>query len=552
MSHVLIFSDRKHLLIKSFEDTMAESEEVVARDIPLKGAGIKIRKRKVQINGEGSGGNGMTGSQLLNHASHLKKAHMNQMRKRKRDFLKRIHYENSFTVIVLPLLAFIYLFKYAATILPGNSKLMIFAFLYHNITLLAFTSGYHKLFTHNTFRVRFRIVALYFAVFGSSIGLGSIREWASNHRAHHQFTDDTDKDPYLIKRGFLWAQWGWLIKKPKISTFYEEFIEQEFPSENSSQSINNEVEQNDELTAELLQLTENDYNTGIQELIRWQNRYYFLLFLFTTVLVPGCVSYFFCNDTALNGIIYAGILRMFLCQQSLLSVESICHMKNSLFTIPCQPFNDKNSSQDCLNPIISILTYGQAMQNYHHEFPHDYRSSSSIFAFDPTKWFIWTLSRLLLIEDLCVTPGNLIDQLEIQQQQLLLNRQKSQLNWGTPISKLPQIAPKEFKKLVSSSENRVYIVIQNIIHDITQFMDQHPGGAQLIKASQGKDATHAFYGGVYRHLTAAINLLATMRIGILKGNDEEDLWKRVVNEEGEVYQSVSRNQDKHYRTAEAA
>ena len=36
-----------------------------------------------------------------------------------------------------------------------------------------------------------------------------------------------------------------------------------------------------------------------------------------------------------------------------------------------------------------------------------------------------------------------------------------------------------------------------------------------LKASHGKDATKSFYGGVYGHLTAAVNLLATMRIGVL-------------------------------------
>lgn len=93
-------------------------------------------------------------------------------------------------------------------------------------------------------------------------------------------------------------------------------------------------------------------------------------------------------------------------------------------------------------------------------------------------------------------------------------------------------------------------------------MDQHPGGVQLLKASHGKDATRAFYGGVYGHLTAAINLLATMRIGILDNGNDEEVWNRVVKEEGEVREvsesrrggggNSSGSSSGEYRTAEAA
>lgn len=34
--------------------------------------------------------------------------------------------------------------------------------------------------------------------------------WAKDHRVHHKFTD-TDADPYNIKRGFFFAQLGWIL-----------------------------------------------------------------------------------------------------------------------------------------------------------------------------------------------------------------------------------------------------------------------------------------------------------------------------------------------------
>ncbi|KAL6452764.1 OLE1 Acyl-CoA desaturase [Candida maltosa Xu316] len=471
----------------------------------------------------------------------MKRAKLHEMKKQKQDFFKRINYGHTLTVAVLPALAIIYLIEYKESIVPENQMTLYFTCIYYNITMLAFTSGYHKYFTHNSFKVKAQILKYFFAIFGSSCGLGSIRWWATLHRAHHHFTDDTERDPH----------YAWLIKKPKLMRFYNEIFEQE----QADGKLENEVFATDENHSEYETevLSKPEYTENTKKLLIWQQQTYLLWFFVTTIVLPALITKYVCHDTLIHGVLYPGILRMFLCQQSLLSTESICHLKRIQVTIPTQPFNDTNSSTNCNNPLVALLTYGQAHQNYHHEFPHDYRVSNSLFTYDPTKWFIWVLEQIGAIEELCRTPDNLVMQLKIQQQQHVINRMKSQLNWGTPISRLPLITPKDFKKIIASSSNkdRIYIVIQNIIHDITPFSEQHPGGLALLKASNGKDATKAFYGGVYGHSTAAVNLLATMRIGVLDDGHDEEVWRRVAREESEALDpSESRSGQSH--TAEAA
>lgn len=510
--------------------------------------GVKIQKRKTQ--------------NLPGDSRTARKA----LQKRKQDFLRRINYSSLLSAVILPLCAFAYLIHGNLSFIPDSTSTRWFSVIYYHVTMLAFTAGYHKGYAHSTFHMRSSLLHLFFTVFGSSVGLGPVRVWASMHRAHHQFTDDVDRDPYSIKRGFLWAHWGWLLKKPKTTTFYKEFIEQEFPI------VHGENELPEKALSGSFAISESDLQVGaVQETyeirvkdskerqretlewITWQEKYNFLLFLFTSLILPMLLTVLWCEDSWVNGIIYPGIIRMFVAQQLIFSTESICHAKWLQVTIPTQPFNDKNSLVNCHNPIITLLTFGQALQNYHHEFPHDYRVSSLLWAFDPTKWFIWTLAKLRLLDELCKTPKDLVMQLRIQQQQHVLNHMRSQLNWGTPLSKLPMITAKEFKKLCEgvAGQDRIYIVIQNVIHDVTPFMDQHPGGLALLQASHGKDATKAFYGGVYGHLTAAVNLLATMRIGVLDVGDEEGVWRRVANEEGSVDDRDDRQSSQH-RSAEAA
>ena len=48
----------------------------------------------------------------------------------------------------------------------------------------------------------------------------------------------------------------------------------------------------------------------------------------------------------------------------------------------------------------------------------------------------------------------------------------------------------------------------------------------MIKSGIGKDATAMFNGGVYLHSNAAHNLLSTMRVGVIRGGMEVEIWKR--------------------------
>ena len=60
--------------------------------------------------------------------------------------------------------------------------------------------------------------------------------------------------------------------------------------------------------------------------------------------------------------------------------------------------------------------------------------------------------------------------------------------------------------VTSQSEKRPLILISGFIHDVSDFIEEHPGGAHFIRHYIGKDATTAFFGGVYDHSNAAHNV----------------------------------------------
>lgn len=56
------------------------------------------------------------------------------------------------------------------------------------------------------------------------------------------------------------------------------------------------------------------------------------------------------------------------------------------------------------------------------------------------------------------------------------------------------------------AEKRRLVIVSGFIHDVSDFVDKHPGGERLLLKKVGKDATAAFCGGVYDHGNAAHNV----------------------------------------------
>lgn len=216
-----------------------------------------------------------------------------------------------------------------------------------------------------------------------------------------------------------------------------------------------------------------------------------------------------------GGFVYAGILRIFFVQQATFCVNSLAHWLGE------QPFDDRNSPRD--HVVTALATMGEGYHNFHHEFPSDYRNAIRWYQYDPTKWAIWCWGQVGLARDLKMFRENEIEKGRVQQLQKKVDKKRAELDWGTPLSELPVM---EWEEFVERARSRALVVVAGVVHDVEDFVKEHPGGRAMIQAGVGKDATAMFNGGVYYHSNAAHNLLSMMRVAVIRGGSEVEIWKR--------------------------
>ena len=200
----------------------------------------------------------------------------------------------------------------------------------------------------------------------------SILVWGSQHRTHHRFVDDVDKDPYSAKRGFWFSHMGWILR--------------DYPSG-----------RNDFTNAKDLQA---------DRIVMFQHRYYLPLTLLMNIGLPLALGW--AVGDVWGVFLLGGLLRLVINHHFTWFINSLAHMWGS------QPYTDENTARD--NPVLAFLTYGEGYHNFHHIFQNDYRNGVKWYHFDPTKWLIALMSWVGLAHNLKRVPDLWIQRAQLAMQ----------------------------------------------------------------------------------------------------------------------------------------
>ncbi len=248
------------------------------------------------------------------------------------------------------------------------------------ISVFSITAGYHRLFSHNTYKAK--PAYEWACLLSSSLAIeASALQWSHDHRIHHSHVD-TEKDPYNINKGFWYAHIWWMFT-------YRQPMD-------------------DRLVKDLLK----------NPRVMFQHNNYAWMTIAVNVAVVGIGCFFMHPIAAL----FAGFfMRLFAIHHCTWFINSLCHVWGA------RTYAKELTAVD--NAILAFFTFGEGYHNYHHTMANDYRNGVRWYHFDPTKWLIWTSSKLGFVSDLrWVSDVKLRQMLVKKDKSLLIERVKQEID----------------------------------------------------------------------------------------------------------------------------
>jgi stearoyl-CoA desaturase (Delta-9 desaturase) len=210
---------------------------------------------------------------------------------------------------------------------------------------LGVTIGFHRYLTHRGFRTVAPLKAA-LLILGSMSIEGPAIVWAANHRKHHAFSDQAG-DPHSPTEGFLHAHIGWL-----------------FTGQDADQLVYARDLRDDRMVMAISKL--------------------FPLWVVLTLAIPFAIG-------GWHGLIWGGLVRVFLTHHVTWSVNSVCH------TFGSRPFATRDGSRNQWT--VGLLALGEGWHNNHHAFPRSAMHGLRWWQFDLSGITIRLLERMRLAWD---------------------------------------------------------------------------------------------------------------------------------------------------------
>jgi stearoyl-CoA desaturase (delta-9 desaturase) len=241
---------------------------------------------------------------------------------------------------------------------------VILALIFYWASGLGVTVGYHRYFTHLSFKAKTALrVAL--ATAGSLAVEGPVITWVSDHRRHHKYSD-REGDPHspwrygddwkALSKGLVFAHIGWLFDPNKTSQ--------------------------EKFSPDLL----------ADARIRRVDRLFPPL-VAVSLLLPALIGGLWGMSWhgALTAFFWASLVRIALLHHVTWSINSICH------TFGTKEFEARDRSRNV--SWLAIASFGESWHNLHHADPTCARHGALKGQLDPSARVIWAFEKLGWVYD---------------------------------------------------------------------------------------------------------------------------------------------------------
>ncbi len=235
-------------------------------------------------------------------------------------------------------------------------KLLLLALAFYVLRMFGVTAGYHRYFSHRTFRTS-RAFQLVLALLAQSSAQKGALWWASHHRLHHK-KSDLPGDVHSVKLdGFFWAHVGWIISKEH---------------EGTDMARVNDLARYPELV--------------------WLNKHFLVP---PTVLAVGMLLV-----GGLPALIWGFFVSTVLLWHGTFTINSLTHVFGK------RRFATTDESKN--HWALAILTMGEGWHNNHHHYQRSVNQGFFWWEWDPTYYVLWALSKVGVVWDLHTPPAHVL------------------------------------------------------------------------------------------------------------------------------------------------
>ncbi|RMD93370.1 MAG: acyl-CoA desaturase [Calditrichaeota bacterium] len=236
----------------------------------------------------------------------------------------------------------------------------------YGLRMFAITAGYHRYFSHRTFKTS-RVFQFILGLIGASSAQKGPLWWASHHRHHHRYSD-TEFDIHSPRqKGFWWAHLGWIL-------------------------CDKHKHPDRKLVPDLIKFPE----------LKFLDKYHLLApaALAVTIFALGATLNFFFPGLKTSGLqllIWGFFLSTVLLYHGTFLVNSLTHVMGR------RRFQTDDDSRNSL--IISLITLGEGWHNNHHRFPSSERQGFYWWEIDISHYVLRFLGWFKIVWDLRKPPA---------------------------------------------------------------------------------------------------------------------------------------------------
>jgi stearoyl-CoA desaturase (delta-9 desaturase) len=239
---------------------------------------------------------------------------------------------------------------------------LLLAVVLYYVRLFGVTAGYHRYFSHRSFRTS-RPMQLFFAVLAMSSAQKGVLWWAAHHRAHHKSSDQPG-DVHSVKLdGFYWAHVGWIVS--------------------------DRYEGTDESRVKDL--------AAFPEL-RWLNRHFLVPPLALAVVLFLAGGWW--------ALVWGMLVSTVLTWHGTFTINSLTHVFGS------RRYETTDDSRN--NLLLALLTMGEGWHNNHHYYQRSVRQGFFWWEIDLTYYVLRAMAAVGLVWDLHAPPRHVRDAYKVK------------------------------------------------------------------------------------------------------------------------------------------